>query len=63
MEMTTLTMNFPREGIEPWVLGELDEENRPGALRITIACERGVPFQKTIWSDGPIDEILLFERQ
>ena len=59
----TLTIHFPREGIELGVLGEFDGGNHPGALRITVTPADGIPMEKTIWSDGPIDEILVFERQ
>ncbi len=63
MEAGTLAMNFPREGIELVVLGEFEGENHLGALRITLTPPGGMPIEKTIWSDGPIDEVLLFERQ
>ncbi len=62
-ETCALTVNFPQEGIELGVFGELESGNHPGAVKISVRPPGSIPIEKTIWTDGPIDEVLLFERQ
>ena len=62
-ETSTLVMNFPQEGIELGILGEFEGQERPAALRVSLTPPGEMPIEKTIWSTGPIDEVLVFERQ
>jgi len=56
-------IHFPNEGIELGVAGEFERRGSLGALRISVSVAGGRSIERTVWSKGPIDEVLLFERR
>jgi hypothetical protein len=59
----SVAMHFPNEGIELGITGEFETRGSLGALRISVSVAGGKPIERTVWSKGAIDEVLLFERR
>jgi hypothetical protein len=59
----SVAIHFPNEGIELGIVGEFEGRDSLGALRISVSVAGGKPIERTVWSKGLIDEVLLFERR